>query len=317
MSQNTNCQIDVSTPNGSGNPFYRKRHSNKVPIFVFDWKDDPRKDQAWYDRETARLDPVIVAQEIDRDYNASAENIFILAKWVEAAVDAHVKLGFEPSGLHAVAFDPADTGDAKARGYRHGSVLMDCDELLTGDIRDAVPWVRDYVMSLDRVDSFAYDADGMGAPVIKLSMEDEFNAKGLPIVAFRGSGSVEHEDIEVDELSRTNKDAFINYRAQSAYRLRRRFERTYDAVVKGVYSDPEELISISSQCTKLDNLKAELSRPQRVYTGNGKIALEKKADMKKRGVSSPNLFDVASMLFSLSAPVERKPVNIDFVSEWG
>ena len=93
LSQNTNCQIDISTPNGNGNAFYKKRMSGKVPVFVMDWKDDPRKDQAWYEKQKRELEEVIVAQEIDRDYNASQENVFIPAKWVNACIDAHKKLG--------------------------------------------------------------------------------------------------------------------------------------------------------------------------------------------------------------------------------
>lgn len=43
-SQTTNCKIDLSSVNGA-NAFYRKRHSGKVKVFVFDWRDDPRKGQ--------------------------------------------------------------------------------------------------------------------------------------------------------------------------------------------------------------------------------------------------------------------------------
>jgi hypothetical protein len=43
LSQTSNCKIDVSTPNGEGNPFARKRKSGKVKVFTFHWRDDPRK----------------------------------------------------------------------------------------------------------------------------------------------------------------------------------------------------------------------------------------------------------------------------------
>ena len=86
LSQTSNCKLHVSTPNGAGNPFYRKRHSGRIPVFVFDWKDDPRKDQAWYEKQKATLDPVIVAQEIDRDYTASVSNAFIPGDVVTACM---------------------------------------------------------------------------------------------------------------------------------------------------------------------------------------------------------------------------------------
>lgn len=37
LSQTSNCKIDVSTPNGNGNPFFRKRFSGKIPVFSFHW----------------------------------------------------------------------------------------------------------------------------------------------------------------------------------------------------------------------------------------------------------------------------------------
>lgn len=319
LSQTTNCQADISTPNGNGNAFYKKRHSGKVPVFEFDWRSDPRKDQAWYDKQVAELDEVIVAQEIDRDYNASAENVFIPAKWVKAAIDAHVKLGFEPSGIKVAAFDPADVGDAKARLYRHGVVIMEADEMKRGDIRDAVPWVRDWAIAKRRdsgLEAFVYDADGMGAPVVKLAIEDEFAAKDVPVVHFRGSGAVREPDEECAELAKTNDEAFGNFRAQSWYGLRRRFERTFDAVEKSVYQDPAGLISISSGCACLTQLVAELSRPQRKYKGNGKILVESKQEMKARSVASPNLADDAAMAFSVEQPPALKPVVLDFAQRW-
>jgi phage terminase large subunit len=79
LSQTSNVKIDVSTPNGNGNAFYRKRHSGKVKVFTFHWRDDPRKDEAWYQKQVDTLDPVIVAQEIDIDYNASTSDAYIPA----------------------------------------------------------------------------------------------------------------------------------------------------------------------------------------------------------------------------------------------
>lgn len=85
LSQTSNCKIDISTPNGNGNPFFKKRHSGRIPVFSFHWRDDPRKDQAWYDKQKADLDSVIVAQEIDIDYNASVGDSWMEAEPIMAA----------------------------------------------------------------------------------------------------------------------------------------------------------------------------------------------------------------------------------------
>ena len=323
LSQNTNCQIDISTPNGNGNAFYKKRMSGKVPVFVMDWKDDPRKDQAWYEKQKRELEEVIVAQEIDRDYNASQENVFIPAKWVNACIDAHKKLGWEATGGKAVAFDPADVGDARAIAGRHGNVINLAKEIKQGDIRDALPVVREAVFK-EGLDQFVYDADGMGAPIIKLSIEDDLRVKGIQILPYRGGGEIDKPNEKNQKLDKFNKDAFENARAQDWYYFRELCENTYNAVEKGVYTNPSEMISFDSEHidkTTMANLVAELSRPQRKYAGSGKIRVESKPEMKSRGVASPNLADSAIMVMreiKIKEPdTSYEPYNdVDAVSVW-
>ena len=54
--------------NPAASPFAAKRWGGRIDVFIFDWRHDPRKDQAWYLDQCQKLDAVIVAQEIDRDY---------------------------------------------------------------------------------------------------------------------------------------------------------------------------------------------------------------------------------------------------------
>lgn len=323
LSQNTNCQIDISTPNGNGNAFYKKRmrFNNTDRIFVFDWRDDPRKGEAWYKKQCEEQDEVTVAQEIDRDYNASAEDAFIPAKWVKAAIDAHIKLGFTPSGIRATGFDPADTGDAKAVVNRHGSIIMEAKTLTHGDITQALPWSFNEADQF-RADVFSYDADGMGAPTMKLALQ-QMSAGRMKILPYYGSAAVDKpeekygsKELNQDDL-KTNEDTFANYRSQTATWLRDRFEATYKAVTRAekgliVKADPEDLISISSKCEKLHELTAELSRPRRIFTKNGKIIVESKKEMKARGVASPNLFDGTIMAMAAKPPEAKKNKRINY-----
>ena len=98
--------------------------------------------------------------------------------------------------------------------------------------------------------------------------------------------------------------------------VRDRMELTYRAVVEGKYVDPEKIISISSKCKHLFELKSELSRPLRVYHAGGKIKIESKQQMRARGVESPNLADqfVYSYDFGstpdLPQPASAGPVKI-------
>jgi phage terminase large subunit len=110
LSQTSNCKIDVSTPNGNGNPFYRKRHSGKIKIFTFHWRDDPRKGPEWYAKQQETLDPVVLAQEVDIDYNASTTDSWINGALVEAAQ----RLGpanVVANGPWIIGIDAAHMGD--------------------------------------------------------------------------------------------------------------------------------------------------------------------------------------------------------------
>jgi len=329
LSQTTNCQIDVSSVNGNGNEFARKRQrfDGTERVFVFDWTEDPRKDQAWFQAQCDELTEEIVAQEILRDYDASQVDAFIPARWVAAAMDAHKVLGFEPVGVRVAGFDPADVGDGKAVILRHGSVLLGAEELKHGDIADALPWAFNLADEF-RADVLAYDGDGMGAPVMKTALAHRAAGR-MRIVAYHGSAGVvdprerygegrraakrrERRIAELhapDATAKTNADTFKNFRAQSWTWARDRFEATYNAVTAAregrlVNADPEDLVSIDSTATEARQLQSEISRPKRVHDKNGLIKVESKPEMKARGVASPNLADGAIIALSVRAPTE-------------
>jgi phage terminase large subunit len=110
LSQTSNCKIDVSTPNGNGNPFYRKRHSGKIKIFSFHWREDPRKNEDWYIKQKNALDPVILAQEVDIDYNASVNDAWISGELVTDAQSIG-PADIESYGQWVVGVDAAHMGD--------------------------------------------------------------------------------------------------------------------------------------------------------------------------------------------------------------
>ncbi len=109
--------------------------------------------------------------------------------------------------------------------------------------------------------------------------------------------------LDPDEIyndDRTNKDVFRNRRAQFWWYLRDRFEATALAVEKNKYTDPDKLISLSSDIPRaiLMGLKSELCRVRRKRSGNTRILLESKQEMKARGMKSPNMADALVMAFA-------------------
>ncbi len=299
LSQTTNCRIDLSSVNGMGNPFAQKRHSGKIDVFVFDWKNDPRKDDAWYQKQVEVLSPVVVAQEIDRNYNASVEGVIIPNEWIQAAIDAHSKLNIALSGARWGALDVADRGeDLNAFCGRYGIVLEHLEEW-SGKLDDIFATTqRAFHLCEDyQYDGFYYDGDGLGAGVRgDARVINERRATPLPVEMFRGSDAVTDPNARVNAgeyEGRTNKDYFANAKAQWWWSLRNRFKATYDAI-NGKDYQADELISLPSELKELGKLTSELSRPTYKFNGAGKMLVDKSPD----GTKSPNLADAVMMCFS-------------------
>jgi phage terminase large subunit len=304
LSATTNCRQDLSSVKGMANPFAQKRHGGKIKVFTFHWRDDPRKDDAWYAKQCEELDPVTVAQEIDLNYSASVEGVLIPSVWVQAAVDAHKKLGIEPSGTRRGAMDVADEGvDKNAFCGRYG-ILVERVEEWSGkgdDIFGSV--IKSFgICDTHNYDRFLYDADGLGsgvrgdARVINEARRAE-GIREIVVEAFRGSASGDGLYDPTGEMikGRTNKDFFASAKAQNWWALRQRFMRTYRAVVEGMEVDPDSIISLSSEMPELAKLMGELSQPTYSLNLAGKILVDKQPE----GTKSPNRADSVMIAFSL------------------
>jgi hypothetical protein len=307
LSQTTNCRIDVSTPHGMNNSFARKRFSGNTNVFTFDWREDPRKDEAWYIKKCHDIDdPVVIAQEIDLNYSASMEGILIPQVWVQSAVDAHIKLNIKPSGIRRLGFDVADEGnDKNANCIRYG-ILIEHVEEWSGkgsDIMDSVQKVFDDC-DLYFCEEFLYDADGLGAGVRgDARIINAKRTKKIKVEPFRGSGAIINPDdspftknIDTSRLEpgRKNIDFFKNYKAQAWWSLRQRFQNTYRAINGSTDYNPDDIISISSAIPQVNKLIIELSQPTYSEDNSGKILVNK----TPLGGKSPNKADSVNIAFA-------------------
>jgi phage terminase large subunit len=299
LSATTNCRQDISTPNGQANPFAEKWRQGKIRQFAFQWRDDPRKDDSWYEKQVRTLDPVTVAQEIDGDFNASVEGVLIPAQWVNAAIDAHKKLGIQPTGAKFGALDIADEGkDLNAFSMRHGVVLQYIESWSGkgSDIYESVEKSFDICDEL-KLESFFYDADGLGAGAKgdsrKINEKRKENRKSqIKAEAYRGSGGVDDPDGQMVK-ERTNQDFFANLKAQAWWSLRIRFQNTFRAITKGMEYNKDEIISIDGSIKELSKLMTELSQVTYTKNGTGKILVDKNPE----GTKSPNLADSCVMCY--------------------
>ena len=304
LSQTTRCLIDLSSCNGSGNAFAEKRFSGRVPVFTFHWHDDPRKGQEWYEAECARLPPLIVAQEIDIDYNSSKDGVLIPQAWIQAAIGAPTVHGQQVCG-----FDVADSGmDKNALAHRSGNSLAHIDEWSGkgSDIYESCERVAG-LMDVWGCDSVRYDADGLGAGArgdFRVINEKRSTAP-IKNSEFRGSGAVIDPDKyaiapedKYGNKGRLNKDFFGNRKAQAWWALRSRFEKTYRMKTKGIAAPLDECISLPSDLPNLPKICQELSQPVYKIGPTGHIYVDKAPDATK----SPNLADSIMIAF---APEKR------------
>jgi len=267
-------------------------------------------------------------------FSDDIENSLIQEDWFDACIDAHLKLGFEPKGAKIASHDPADVGDdAKTLAIRHGVVFTHMEEIQAVNGNDAFDYACGEALK-QNVDVFAWDCDGMGA-LLRNQAATNFKGTKINTVMFKGSEGVHNPDAicEANEFygihgSKTNKDVYKNKRAQNYVGIAERCRKTYEAVVHQVYSDPDSLISFSSEIDCMSKLRSELCRLPIKPNSTGTIELYSKADMRKGilmpdgsklRIPSPNLGDDVMMSFdngciinnimSFKAPQPIRPIG--------
>lgn len=333
LSQTTNCRVDMSSVRGMSNPFAQKRWGGKIEPFIFDWRDDPRKDEAWYEKQKGILDPVVVAQEIDRDYSASMRGIVIPGEWVRAAIGARARLGIAKTNFERLGFDIADEGEDKnAIAIVRGIEIAMTEEWsgIGSDTFASTEYVFD-VCDERGLREFNYDGDGIGAGVrgdarVINERRAARNTRKIKAKMYRGSEAVIDPDGIVEgtigrdgEKGRTNEDYFANRKAQEWWRLRLRFQRTWRwinslkeveagkrAADKVLMCDPNTIISIDPEDPEHMKLVAELSQATFKSNDAGKIVINKKPD----GQKSPNRAD-AVVIASAKADADGVNVSVD------
>lgn len=306
LSQTTNCRIDVSTPNGMANSFAQRRFSGRLPVFTFHWRDDPRKDDAWYAKQQAELDPISLAQEVDLSYTASAAGILIPSAWVQAAIDADRKLGVTFRGRRRGALDIADEG-VDLNAFAHGGGLrIERVQAWSGKGSDIFETVQRAFSICDDegLDEFDYDADGLGAGAkgdarVINTERAKSKVRQIRVKPFRGSGAVLKPDDPIPtanvEESRQRKDArlngdyFANAKAQAWWETRVRFQRTFRAVEAGSLGGykVDDLICLNGSMPDIGKVTMELSQPTYTISTAGKVVVDKTPE----GAKSPNYGD--------------------------
>lgn len=279
LSQTTNTQIDVSTPNGEGNAFWRKRHGGNTPVFVFDWRDDPRKGKDWYAAQVRKLTKVQLAQEVDRDYSAAISNSFIDGQTVTLAMHRG-PADIPPGGGLRVGLDVARFGDDYCvLTFRRGRVVLRQvkwgKSSIPGTYGRAKQEIKRYKMMPEQI---AVDVIGLGAGVYDLLAEDpDFFDSDRETVCVAVNAA-----LPMDNGEDYNLRAFM-------------------------WRQMKDWLQAASIPNNPD-LRVSLTGIRYGYRG-GALLLESKDEMKARGLKSPDEGDSLALTFALPAK-KRKPPAI-------
>jgi hypothetical protein len=194
------------------------------------------------------------------DFPTSEEDQLIGVDLLEAAVDRHIPL----SGDLTWGLDPARFGsDATALVKRRGDTVLSISTVRGYNTMQTVGWVVSQVEDDgNRPSTIFVDTIGIGGGIA-----DRLRELGYPAV-----------DVNVGEKSGT-PDKYFNLRAElwCAYR---------DWLAEGHCSLPDD-----------EALIAESSTIKYSFDSAGRIKIEKKEDMKKRGLPSPDRADALCLTF--------------------
>lgn len=313
LGDNTRVQVDISTVNGIGTIYDRKREAavewkpgkkmkpGYTQMIVMDWSDHPMKTQAWYDERQAKAKREgiihVFRQEVDRNPAAALQGIIIPYEWVNAAVDAHVKLKFTDAGHWMGSLDIADEGgDLNGLTARKGVILRYAEDW-AGDEEGVGKSARYSIGKLNEMGckTMQYDSVGIGAGVkseanrLKKEKKLPHGFQLIPWDAGQTPLNPKARYIPGDSQSPLIEDFYKNLKAQGWWELRRRFEKVYQMITEPyIYKYKfDELISLPSNLPRIAQIKRELSQPTIKYDGVMRILVDKKPD----GAKSPNLGD--------------------------
>lgn len=293
LSQNAPCKIDVSTvnPGATGGPFHKKcvKWRGTDRLFEFDWREDPRKDAAWYDAQKSELEPEVVASEIDRNWEADADNVVCPAAWVRAARDLELK----GSGNRIGGGDVGGGSDLSVLVVKHGPRVempiawTDVDVINTG-----VEFAE--LCRRERVDLLNYDVFGIGSGVMA-------TLKRIPGVRAAGINVGQQPTQRVWLDNKKSREKFLNLKGEIWWLLRDALQKTYAYVTwmesggkRGRQYPLDELISLPDD----DVLCSQLSVVRWFRTPVGKIQIETKEQLARRGVKSPDHADALVLCFA-------------------
>ena len=315
--------IEESTANGVGNYFHKKWRdaengaSDYIAIFVpWFWQEEYRKaspdfvpdeeereygelygldsDQlAWRRNKITELkDSVLFKQE----YPATAAEAFQMSghdSYIPPALVSKArKTVCPPSGPKIIGYDPAWMGgDRHSMAFREGRCLTRVESKTKLDTVQSAGWLKKTIDDEKPARVFI-DVGGVGAGVY-----DQLMHMGEPycdVVKAVNFGSSPFEPQPLDAQGRPSGGP-LNRRAEMWMKSKEWLEDVAGA-----------------QIPDSDSLQADACGPSYKYDSHTRLQLEKKEDMRRRDVASPDEWDAVALTFAepVGPETKLKPINV-------
>jgi hypothetical protein len=215
-------------------------------------------------------------------------NLVIKARQEEVEAFGPLIIGVDPAGMGA---------DRTSIAWRKGRCITKIESRRGIDTMEVVGWVQRIIRE-DKPAKVNIDVGGLGVGVFDRLIELGHSRSLVQPVNFGG------KPVEPPPLDETGKPAGgpSNRRAEMWGNMKRVLE-------EGRFSLPDS-----------DSLQADLVSCGYKYNSEGKLVLESKQDMRRRGVPSPDEADAVALCFSEpdgSGFVRNKNFNQDLRSRYG
>ncbi len=259
----------------TGNPtrtdgfFYRSHHQDRKnwTTLHFSCLDSPNPpvdpNYAVTMREKYGEDSNIYRVRVLGEFPKSSDDVLIPLDWVEMAMNREYEAGATEkiAGLDVARFGD----DSTALVVRGGSNILFMDKWRGRDLMESVGRVADYYHHkiFTRV---VVDSIGMGSGVV-----DRLKELGVPVVG-----------VNVGEIP-AYKQKFNRLRDQLWWQQREFFESKDVAVSTDIDKELRE------------DFMGQITSVRYGFTSSGKIKIEDKSEMKKRGLASPDLGDAVCL----------------------
>jgi|TARA_R110000824_G_scaffold42604_1_gene125289 phage terminase large subunit len=271
MSALHSCMVLAGNPVRSSGYFYDTFHklSDRWNTFHVSCEDSERVSQDYIDECRIRYgeESNVYRVRVLGEFPTSDDDTVISMELTENAINRDVvPTQYSPSiwGVDVARFG----ADASALCKRKGNAVTAPVRLWRGlDTMQLTGAVKaEYDSSMDKPQEIFVDAIGLGAGVA-----DRLRELGLPAYAINVS--------ESPAMGAT----YLNLRAELWYKARAWLEGR------------------DTKLPKDDRLRSELTTIRYTYTSSGKVKIESKQDLKRRGVSSPDAADAFVLTFASDA----------------